>query len=57
MVAALILAYWLRKRVRKYFHLEATSGIKAIALVAALFIGITATVTVVLQLTFLYRTG
>jgi len=55
-VFALVLAYWLRTRVRRYFRVEKTSRIKAIALAAVCGIGTTTIITVVLQAIFLYRT-
>ena len=55
-VFATVLAYWLRQRVRKYFHVEQTGPIKAIVLSAICGVGLTAAVTVVLQTVFLFRT-
>jgi len=55
-VFAIVLAYWLRTSVRKYFHVEKTSRIKAVALVTVCGIGITTIITVVLQSIFLFRT-
>jgi hypothetical protein len=54
-ILAAVLAYWLRTRVRKYFHVEQTSRIKAIVLSALCGIGITAMITVVLQGIFFFR--
>jgi len=50
-----ILAYWLRTRVRQYFHVERTGRIKAIVLAGVAGIGITLIITVVLQSIFLFR--
>ena len=55
-VFALILAYWLRISVRRHFHVEKTSPIKAIVLAAVCGFGATTIVTVVLQFIFLLRT-
>jgi len=49
-------AYWLRTRVRQYFHVERTSRIKALTLSAVGGIGITVLITVVLQSIILFRT-
>jgi len=55
-VFAMVLAYWLRTRVRKYFRVEKTSRMKAVVLVTVYGIGITIIITVLLQFIFLYRT-
>ena len=55
-VFAIALVYWLRTPVRKFFHVEKTSRIKAVALVAVCGIGFATIITVVLQSIFLYRT-
>ncbi len=51
-----ILAHWLRTRVRRYFGVEKTSRIKAVALAALFGIGIPMIIMVVLQFIFLIRT-
>jgi hypothetical protein len=49
-----VLAYWLRTRVRKYFRVEQTGRIKAIALAAAGGIGIITLITVVMFIILRY---
>jgi len=51
-----ILTYWLRTRVRRYFHVENIGRVKALILSAVCGIGITIIITGVLQTIFLFRT-
>ena len=54
-ILALVLAYWLRTRVRRHFRVEKTSRIKAVVLAGACSIGSTLIITAVLQFLFMYR--
>jgi hypothetical protein len=55
-IAALVLAYLLRNKVRRYYRLEQTSRIKAVMLAAVCGFGTMIIVISVLQLLFLFRT-